>query len=710
MRSQLRGSSGGRIGVGFVTFLLMTVSLPARAYVRPGGWTRQVDLTWKGTQPESHVPTVGCTAQESISANGRYISFVSRSPDLVPGDTNAQFGEGCDVFVRDVRTGKIERASVNSLGQQAIGPPSAQVPGLKYQLSGGGFLSASGRYIVFRSQAINLVPNDTNLAEDWFIRDLRKGVTERISVGQGGRQTVPPKPLWTNPAGHASVSADGEIVAFPGSPYTQLDPRVKPGDCSLACIYVRNREKDETKVIVGPKGSEVEGVPLKAYAPNLSSNGRFVAFYTDRLFKPKEAVVPPFTVVRYDARTEEIESVPKVLEDGSNIVTPMDALSFSSTLEFSASSISANGRFIAFKSGRSDLVPNDSNRVGDLFVRDMRRSDVRRVNLTWYGGQTDRYAYEYSISPDGRYVAWESPGPGAVCTSPSCEGIPPSGRGYTPDPGEYDPQPAWLSYWADPKTSAVALIARDSRNNAADACDEAGGAEDNTYVLRPYLSSDARYVVFLACAVNLISPRPDPYEGAGNHLYVRHLNPPSATGIGHIGARGSVSVAEWPRFRQSGTLVVRDTPGGPTEFATPDGDLVRLQVTYRPEFEDLFIRVDVADMSEPALPGSPMGLPSPLYGLTFRVGPRSYEVRASSTRGGTFHLLDCTEGETCMKVRDLQGGFGTSGDRIDVALPVDLIGGGHRTSLSALVAYSSIGTIETGALTLADTIDARRRG
>src|SRR5262249_3071422 len=100
-------------------------------------------------------PTDAPAFDARISADGRYVVFVSAATDLVPGDTNAQ----TDIFVRDRSTGATQRVSVSSAGAQANSGSTSPA------------ISADGRYVVFTSFATNLVAGDTNGLTDVFLRD-----------------------------------------------------------------------------------------------------------------------------------------------------------------------------------------------------------------------------------------------------------------------------------------------------------------------------------------------------------------------------------------------------------------------------------------------------------------------------------------------------------------------------------------------------------
>ena len=149
------------------------------------GTTERVSVDSAGNQGN------GLSDGPAISADGRFVAFLSEAGDLVPGDTNAT----SDVFVHDRATGATERASVDSAGNQGNNvnlPPR---------------ISADGRFVAFPSQATNLVSADTNGALDIFVHNRVSGSTTRVSVDSAGNQG--------NAQSHApEISADGRFVAF----------------------------------------------------------------------------------------------------------------------------------------------------------------------------------------------------------------------------------------------------------------------------------------------------------------------------------------------------------------------------------------------------------------------------------------------------------------------------------------------------------------
>ena len=151
-----------------------------------------------GTTTRVSVSTVGAEANDncrypSISADGRYITFISSATNLVAGDTNGK----ADIFRHDRTTGTTILVSVSTGGAQGDDHS-------RYYYSD---ISADGRYVVFSSQATNLVAGDGNGRVDVFVRGVTSGTTTRVNVSTGGTES-------DHNSGKACISADGRYVAF----------------------------------------------------------------------------------------------------------------------------------------------------------------------------------------------------------------------------------------------------------------------------------------------------------------------------------------------------------------------------------------------------------------------------------------------------------------------------------------------------------------
>jgi Tol biopolymer transport system component len=319
-----------------------------------------------------------------ISADGRYVLLSSQATNLVSGDTNNRW----DVFVHDRTTGRTQRVSVTSRGRQAA--PAADPWG--GSIAGG--ISANGRYVVFESDASNLVPGDTNRASDIFLRDRATGTTRRVSVSSQGRQA-------NGSSGFPSISADGRYVA-----YQSLASNLVPHDTNrLADVFVRDLATGKTsRVSVTSRGAQAacRAAFCESTQPALSARGRYVAFQssaTNLVPGDTNRLGDVFVRDRRTGRTERISVT------GAGRQAGADRTGTGSN----APAISADGRFIAFHSADSNLVPGDTNRTFDIFVRDRKTGRTTRVSVGSGGRQANGESLgALSISADGRYVAFTS--------------------------------------------------------------------------------------------------------------------------------------------------------------------------------------------------------------------------------------------------------------------------------------------------------------
>ncbi|MBI5602919.1 MAG: PD40 domain-containing protein, partial [Deltaproteobacteria bacterium] len=71
-------------------------------------------------------------------------------------------------------------------------------------------------------------------------------------------------------------------------------------------------------------------------------------------------------------------------------------------------SISADGRFVAFRSLASNFVLGDTNGKEDIFVHDRQTGQISRISVTSDGTEGNDHSYSPSISTDGRFVAFTS--------------------------------------------------------------------------------------------------------------------------------------------------------------------------------------------------------------------------------------------------------------------------------------------------------------
>jgi Tol biopolymer transport system component len=363
----LAGKERGRRSRTIVAAFLVPAALFAvAAAVAQPGMTDRVSVSSLGEEgnDDSH-------AQPSISANGRFVAFSSDASNLVPADTNAS----SDGFVRDQQLGATERVSVSSLGEQGDGDSYARC------------ISADGRFVGFQSWASNLVPGDTNGELDVFVRDRLMGMTERVSISSTGAQA-------NSDSYGPSVSADGRYVAFSSG-----SSNLVPGDTSgYFDVFVRDRLTGTTEWVSlsssGQQGDENSGID----GCSISADGRFVAFYScaHNLVPGDTNQLPDVFVRDRQLGGTELVSISSAGEQGN---------SYSGLY---GCCISADGRFVAFDSDASNLELGDTNEELDVFVRDRLMGMTERVSISSTSAQANDGSYRPCISADGRFVAFSS--------------------------------------------------------------------------------------------------------------------------------------------------------------------------------------------------------------------------------------------------------------------------------------------------------------
>ncbi|WP_409346134.1 S-layer homology domain-containing protein [Paenibacillus sp. MBLB4367] len=141
--------------------------------------------------PEPHDSRNGFSERPSINADGRYVAFESFSDLLIPDDRNSMK----DVFLYDRTDKRMKRISVSNTGEET------------YHESYRASISADGNVVAFMSDAVNLVPGDTNNKTDIYVYRHVQGTVERVSFAPDGKEDMEDS---TDPF----VSADGKYVAY----------------------------------------------------------------------------------------------------------------------------------------------------------------------------------------------------------------------------------------------------------------------------------------------------------------------------------------------------------------------------------------------------------------------------------------------------------------------------------------------------------------
>jgi len=305
----------------------------------------RVSVSATGEQGDG--PSARFGGDVAVSADGRYVLFGSEATNLVPGGTDGSR----NLFLHDALTGGLELISV-----AVDGSPAGS--------SGFGHVSADGRYVVFQSCASNLVAGDTNDTCDVFVRDRLLGTTEVVSVSSTG--------ALANDGSTAgpTISDDGRFVAF-----SSVASNLVAGDTNLEYdAFLHDRLTGATvRVSEAVGGGDPNGSSIEAF---VSADGRFVSYESSASNLVAGDANGASDVFLYD--------IAAGLTSRVSVSTGGDEANGTS----GAPSLSADGRFVAFFSTASNLVPGDTA-FSDLFVHDNMTGATERVSVSTGGGQAD---------------------------------------------------------------------------------------------------------------------------------------------------------------------------------------------------------------------------------------------------------------------------------------------------------------------------------
>jgi Tol biopolymer transport system component len=298
--------------------------------------------------------------------------------------------------------------------------------------------------VAFDSYATVLVPGDTNQAWDVFVRDRLTGVTERVSVSSTGTQGY-------SDSRDPSISADGRRVAF----WSWSTNLVQP-PAHTRSVFVRDRVAGTTELAsVTYTGSPAGGQSLY---PAISADGRFVAFGSGGA-----GMIPGGTNAWTHAYVRDLQNQTTELVSVASNGMQANHDAYNTT-------ISGDGRFVAFVSKATNLAPGVSNGILHVYVRDRQSGTTEIADVNAGGLPANAWSMDPSFSADGRLLAFST-------NATNLGGV---------------PNHVNQIYVLDLR---FGLLSRESVN--------AAGALGNGHSLRPSLSADGRFVVFHSSASNL---------------------------------------------------------------------------------------------------------------------------------------------------------------------------------------------------------------
>ncbi len=293
------------------------------------GVMTRATLAWNGAEPTWDAFSRG------VSDNGRFVVFECEDDALVQNDANSTQ----DIFVRDTLTNTTQLVSMSTAGSSGSG------------YSDGGKISADGRYVVFNSQASDLILADTNGFTDVFLRDLQLGTTTRVSVSATGIEA-------NGDSMDVSMSPDARWIAF-ASAATNLAPGANAG----GGIYLVDRTNGQ--VVNAARSTSGQSTNGWCSNPKLSGDGRYVAFQSFATnLDPLDTDNAESDNFLRDVQLG-VTRIVSIATNGSQGSAPSTGFQLTNV-----PMTSADGQRVLFNANLAELVAGDTNDESDAFLWD----------------------------------------------------------------------------------------------------------------------------------------------------------------------------------------------------------------------------------------------------------------------------------------------------------------------------------------------------
>lgn len=393
--------------------------------------------------------TTAGVGQPAISADGRWVAFLSSARNLVPGVSNISRGE---IYLRDLVAGTTFWPSMNAIGLVRSNMSSTSVPVPMHPV-----LSADGRYVTFAAGWTNNAvtpPSGTTFGTVIMQFDAQTLTTTVIDTNG-----YPPAPYGDEIYG-PETTPDGRVVVYSARVVNGLSPF-----CTLRCW---DRQSGTS---VGVSVDLAGGIMTNSVsvAPVLSVDGRYVTFLSDATNLVSNSISNGLHLYRRDlvANTTEL-----VDADLAGVGSTLDLFSIIPV-------ISADGSLVAYSAPDGNLITADDNGFEDVFVRDVVAAtneliSARETTLVRQTGNAAAAPGLVSISADGNRVAYASLATDLIVG----------------DTNNY----ADIFVWDRAGQSNVLVSV------GTDGLPARGGIS-----ISPQLSADGRYVLFVSGATNLIA-------------------------------------------------------------------------------------------------------------------------------------------------------------------------------------------------------------
>jgi Tol biopolymer transport system component/uncharacterized protein YjdB len=446
--------------------MLASLSITPAAINIGVGSTQQ--FVASGSLTDGTAATLGALTWASSTASVGTINSAGLVTGVGVGSTNISASSGGVTSNTIVLTVAVVPPPI-LVSSDAVGVVGNDTSGLGWDISS---ISADGRYAVFSSDANNLVPGDTNQLRDAFYKDLTTGAIKRIYINESDQEGI-----------HYSISADGHHVMFSTLSNNLVDlsffgNTITSGDINSARdIYVMDMSTGAIQLV----SSDTAGLSPKSgggyNVGSLSSDGRYIVFEG------------PTSELGLGLRGGILV---KDMQNGTVRIVDTNAEGTASNGIAYAPVISADGRYVVFISSGSDLVVGDTNKLYDVFRKDLQTGSIMLVPTSATGIQANAslgYDGQPQISADGRFVVFVSAASNLV----------------TSDTNGYED-----IFYKDMQTGEIQLVTV-----------TANGIQDNVACARPSISADGRYVAFYSQS-RVFIPSGDPNQNPIN-IFVKNM-------------------------------------------------------------------------------------------------------------------------------------------------------------------------------------------
>jgi WD40 repeat protein len=336
--------------------------------------------------------------------------------------------------------------------------------------------SDDGRLVVFSSSA-RLMGVDTNAAADIYLRDRWIGLTQAISIANPAQVGGPHTLALGGSSFTSDISPEGRFIAF-----SSLASNLVAGDGNgEQDIFVRDRWGRVVRASVSSTGAEADGMST---LPQVLATLDPVRGDVVRVVYQSAAtnLVPGDTNNRQDVFLTDLRRDPPTgqFQVIGTVRVSTDAAGGQADGDSGPPAISADGRYVAFHSVATNLVPGDQNAVSDVFVKDLATGQAERMSVDDQGVEGNRGSRLPSISADGRFVAFNSDAANLVSD---------------------DTNGASDVFVYDRLFQLVERVSVDSTGIEGDA---PSGAAFGGIRQRPAISADGQVVAFVSDAANLV--------------------------------------------------------------------------------------------------------------------------------------------------------------------------------------------------------------